>query len=468
MSLLNDTGNIFQLTERISKVLNEDNIDTEKLLKDIKNTYTKLPQLIKTDIHRDTDKIIEILQWYQDNGIDSIGTEDIDSINNLTWSIVTKISSNSKTNICDEDINELFEQKEDDIIQFPDIDVLTIKYKLYKYDNVKKEFGIQFETVKMKGVKLYAHSNNRYIINNVFSMNKDKIDKMFNSNFFRDQYDYIDNLDEKSKILLYTYTTTLGILIIKQYKMFQSDPKYQFNIGNILYQLRNNVPIYNVPLIHILIEYLEEKQITLDYNDIAKSVLDIISDENKFTQDDIKNVFEIYISTLTGIINNAPKINDIVLYKGIKEREDFISSDSSQINNSLKSFSLIPHISWEFVSEIINNNNLEKNFCYMIKATLKEDVPVLFVSIISSTREQYEILVSNIVKFVSIKESIESCAFNTKVFNVDIDHCSVYDLDCDKIVNDIKHWFGETIKNQICDQKCNINVINVDVISNAY
>lgn len=454
---------IFKLTEEISDIIDNENVDKEKLINDILDTLEMIPQEVMEKINDEMDKVINILSFYHKNDFDIISEEDKNEINDIMLRIVEKISANKTTNICDEDINNLFYHNDDDMIEIPEIDVLQIKGGQYKYDQLNKKCGIIFENVKMKGFKMYAYSNNRYIINNVFSVDKLQLENIFMSNFFNDQFNYINNLDESSKILLYTYTTTMGILIVQEYKLFHNNTNFKFNIFKSfdIDSLTNQIPLF-----YILIDYLENKHISLDYNNLNNNLLQIIKDEVQFTQDDMKNVIKMFIDAIYNIINSAPKLQGIVLYRGIKRNEYFtLDSNNQDANNVFNSFSFIPYISWGFVNELNTHDFFTQNFCCMIKAEVKEEIPALFISIISSERYQYEIILSQDLKYVNQRNVIESCTFKNNMTYNKISNCSQHNRNCDKVVNDIKRYFGDTIKSNICENKCNINVTKVDVIA---
>jgi hypothetical protein len=436
---------------KILDIIYTNQVDIDKLMYDIVQIYDTISIDVRESITKDLDKVISIINMYIQSKNKHITEEDKNKINALMSNITRQIILHANQTLCQEDIDNLFEQKEEDLIKIPSIPVLKIVEKGYLYDKNTKLCNIEFKKVKLNSFKMYANNDNKYIMNNIFTVHKESYDAIFNTNFIEAQFDYINNLSERDKVLLYTYTNKIGVKIIQNYKRRETD-----YVIDVFKEFQIDDSTSQIPLFYILIDYLENK-FDLDYNDLDDlnaSILDIIENDELFTQDDIINVIELYIYKINEIINNAPSISNVILYRGITKEEYFDSNKNIFFN----SFSMIPYVSWIFV-----NDDSENELCCMIRSKIIEEIPVLFIAMIASENSQYEILLSNNVKYTNIRKKIENCTFRSKEYYYKLYGCIVFNMDCVHPINRIKDIYSNDLKHRLCNSTCQISVIENDV-----
>lgn len=430
---------IFELINEISTLLNNNQIDISNLTNDIKAKLNLLPDNERMKVEKYLDNVQEIVNYYIENDFDILSSEDENEINDLMLEVIKIISNHSEASICNEDINNLFQQSADDLIEIPKINIIKIQKGSNIYNKDTKKCNVIFESTFTNSFKLYGNNNNKYIINNVFTIKRDQIMNVFSSEFLENQFEYINNLQERDKILLYTYTTTIGILIIKKYKMHLENKNVQLNL---MKYLQVNTTTKQIPLFYIFIDYLESRDVELDYSDLHKCLLEKI---NTFDQNDFITIIETYINNINEIVNNAPKINNVILYRGLKDKNHIVSNEVF-----FNSFSILPYVAWTFVDEKPPYDNTQ--YSCMIKANVKSEIPVLFISMISSEIEQFEIVLSNKVQYTNKQEKTQSCIFRINSFNNNIYRCIKLNQDCDQPINIIKNYFDD-MKYYICQKK---------------
>lgn len=164
---------------KILDIMYTNQVDIDKLLYDIMHVYNTIPADVQKNINNDLDQVINIINSYIQSKNKYISDEDKNEINALMSNVTKEIILNANQSICKEDIDNLFEQKEEDLMKIPSIPALKFVEKGYLYDKNTKQCNIEFKKVKLNSFNMYANSDNKYIMNNIFTVNKESYYRVF-------------------------------------------------------------------------------------------------------------------------------------------------------------------------------------------------------------------------------------------------------------------------------------------------